>query len=71
MLFKFNSVYDPRLQMADHARPVRYEISPPPPAQAKGGPIALYVHKSQGRRGRQIDNATERFVEDTRMGVAD
>ena len=30
MLWKFNSVYDPRLQMADHARPVRYEMSPPP-----------------------------------------
>ena len=71
MLFKFNSVYDPKLQMADHARPVRYEISLPPAPRAKVDPIALYVHKSQGRRGRQIDNATERFVEDTRMGVAD
>ena len=29
MLFKFNSVYDPKLQMADHARPVRYEMSLP------------------------------------------
>ena len=25
----------------------------------------------QGRRGREIDDATERFVDDTRMGVAD
>ena len=71
MLFKFNSVYDPRLQMADHARPVRYEMSLPPEPRAKVDPIALYVHQSQGRRGRQIDNATERFVEDTRMGAAD
>jgi hopanoid C-3 methylase len=71
MLFKFNSVYDPRLQMADHARPVRYEMSLPPEPRDKVDPIAIYVHKSQGRRGRQIDNATERFVEDTRMGVAD
>ena len=71
MLFKFNSVYDPRLQMADHARPVRYEISLPPEPRAKVDPNALYIHKSQGRRGRQIDNVTERFVEDTRMGVAD
>jgi hopanoid C-3 methylase HpnR len=71
MLFKFNSVYDPRLQMADHARPVRYEISLPPEARAKVDPNTLYIHKSQGRRGRQIDNVTERFVEDTRMGVAD
>jgi hopanoid C-3 methylase HpnR len=71
MLFKFNSVYDPKLQLADHARPVRYEIAPPPPARVKVDPVTLYVHKSQGRRGRQIDNETERFVEDTRMGVAD
>src|SRR5262249_19628195 len=27
MLFRFNSVYDPKLQLADHAQPVRYEIS--------------------------------------------
>ena len=30
MLFRFNSVYDPKLQLADHAQPVRYEISLPP-----------------------------------------
>ncbi len=71
MLFKFNSVYDPKLQLADHERPVRYEISLPPEPRATIDPTTLYVHKGQGRRGREIDNATERFVEDTRMGVAD
>ena len=71
MLFKFNSVYDPKLQLADHERPVTYEISLPPAPRVKVDPIALYVHGSQGRRGREIDNATEQFVEDTRMGVAD
>ncbi len=71
MLFKFNSVYNPALQLADHARPVRYEISLPPPPRAKVDPTTLYVHTSRGRRGREIDNATERFVEDTRMGVAE
>ena len=50
---------------------MRYEISLPPEARAKVDPNALYVHKSLGRRSRQIDNVTERFVEDTRMGVAD
>ena len=30
MLWKFNSVYNPKLQLADHQQPVRYEISPPP-----------------------------------------
>jgi hypothetical protein len=33
--------------------------------------VKFYVHKSRGRRGREIDNATARFVEDTRMGGAD
>jgi hopanoid C-3 methylase HpnR len=71
MLFKFNSVYNPALQLADHTRPVRYEISPPPAPRATVDPTSLYVHTSRGRRGREIDNATERFVEDTRMGVAE
>src|SRR5260370_10897364 len=31
-LFKFNSVFDPALILADHERPVRYEIPLPPPA---------------------------------------
>jgi hopanoid C-3 methylase HpnR len=71
MLFKFNSVYDPRLQLADHERPVKYEISLPPEPQTTVAPTALYVHKAQGRHGREIDNATEQFVDDTRMGGAE
>jgi hypothetical protein len=66
MLFKFNSVYDPRLQLADHQRPVKYEISLPPEPQTRLDATTLYIHKAQGRRGREIDNATEQFVEDTR-----
>jgi hopanoid C-3 methylase HpnR len=69
MLFKFNSVYDPKLQMADHQRPVRYEMSLPPPARAKVDAASLYVHRTQGRPGREIDNATERFVDATRVGA--
>ena len=69
MLFKFNSVYNPALQLADHSRPVRYEISLPPAPQARVDPASLYVHTSRGRRGREIDNATERFVDETRMGA--
>jgi hopanoid C-3 methylase HpnR len=71
MLFKFNSVYDPKLQLADHERPVKYEISLPPEPQTRVDPTVLYVHQAQGRRGREIDNATEQFVDDTRMGVAE
>ncbi len=29
MLWRFNSVYDPKLQLADHARPVKYEMTLP------------------------------------------
>ena len=71
MLFKFNSVYDPKLQLADHERPVKYEISLPPEPRTRVDPAALYVHQAQGRRGREIDNATEQFVDNTRMGVAE
>jgi hypothetical protein len=71
MLFKFNSVYDPRLQLADHARPVTYEIALPPAPRAAVDPRTLYVHPGQGRRGRAIDGATEQFVEETRTGAGD
>jgi hopanoid C-3 methylase len=69
MLWKFNSVFDPALQLADHERPVRYELPPPPdPATTKVNPRDFYVHSAAGRRGRAIDDATEGFVEATRMG---
>lgn len=69
MLWKFNSVFNPALQLADHRRPVRYELpAPPDPAIAKARPRDLYVHSAVGRRGRAIDDATENFVEATRMG---
>jgi hypothetical protein len=71
MLFKFNSVYDPRLQLADHARAVKYEIALPPEPRTSVDPSALYVHQAQGRRGREIDQATEQFVDDTRMGITE
>ena len=71
MLFRFGSVYDPKLQLADHALPVRYEISQPPAPRARVERGALYVHQAAGRRGREIDVATERFVDETRMSAAD
>jgi hopanoid C-3 methylase HpnR len=71
MLFKFSSVYDPRLQVADHQQPVRYELSLPPAPAAAVDPSRLYVHRAQGRRGREIDVATEQFVDETRVGVAE
>ena len=63
---------DPKLQLADHAREARYKMTPPPAqAAAKINPRALYIHPPQGRKGRaSIDDASERFIEETRMGIA-
>jgi hopanoid C-3 methylase HpnR len=71
MMFKFNSVFDPALQLADHAREVRYEMRLPPPVESTLDRKTLYVHEPRGRKGRAIDDHTERFVEETRMGASD
>jgi hopanoid C-3 methylase HpnR len=68
MLWKFNSVYDPRLQLSDHQRPVAYPISLPPEPRINVDPRTLYIHPPRGRNGRTLDEATEQFVEGSRMG---
>jgi magnesium-protoporphyrin IX monomethyl ester (oxidative) cyclase len=46
MIWKFNSVYNPRRQYADHLREVRYELPPPRPHHiARRERIELYVHQ--------------------------
>ena len=60
-----------KLQLADHALPVDYQIALPPAPRAKVERGALYVHQAAGRRGREIDAATERFVDETRIGAAE
>jgi hopanoid C-3 methylase HpnR len=70
-LFHLDRVFRPELLLADHALPVAYQI--PLPQSSTAGPAAprsaLYIHPPRGRKGRAIDSATERFVEDTRMGI--
>jgi hopanoid C-3 methylase len=70
MIWKFNSVYRPDLQMADHQQPIKYEISLPPPSAPNVNRDKLYIHTSRGRSGREIDHHTEKFVDATRMGTA-
>ena len=70
MLWKFNSVYDPELQIADHNQPVKYEISLPPARTENFDRKTMYIHAAHGRTGRQIDNKMEQFVDETRMGAA-
>ena len=71
-LFSLNSVYRPELLLADHAAPVDYQMPLPPRAagEPQRGSRSLYIHALRGRKGRAIDAATERFVEETRMGAA-
>jgi hopanoid C-3 methylase HpnR len=73
MLWKFNSVYNPKLLLADHAQPVRYQMPLPPldrpiaaTADGRIDAKALYVHETQARKHRQTDEATEAFVDATR-----
>jgi hopanoid C-3 methylase HpnR len=68
-LWKFNSVFDPKLQLADHARDVHYEIRAPLKTDAK--PVhAPYIHAPGGRSRRALDANTERFVDATRASAA-
>ncbi len=70
MLWKFNSVFQPERLLADHARETRYQIALPPAPQESIDPKTLYIHQARGRKGRAIDDATERFVDETRMGAS-
>ena len=68
MLWKFNSVYNPKLQLEDHARPVKYKMSLPLSTQEKIKPAFLYIHEGKGRQGRDLSDTVEAFVNETRMG---
>lgn len=68
MLWKFNSVYNPKLQLADHQQPVTYPMALPPTPQQSPSPNLLYIHRPKGRQGRHLDDSTEQFVEVTRSG---
>lgn len=68
-LWKFHSVFNPRLQLADHARDVRYELRPPVQSDPKAG-RAPYIHAPGGRARRALDDRTENFVNATRMSAA-
>jgi hopanoid C-3 methylase HpnR len=64
MLWKFNKVYNPERQVADHQRPVKYPIRLPE-VNANIKPGELYIHKPQ-RIHRKVDRETEKFVAATR-----
>jgi hypothetical protein len=69
-MMNYKKVYNVEKMLADHARPVRYEL---PTRAEPNAPItrpALYVHAPRGRAARSIDDSTERFVEETRVGTS-
>ena len=71
----YNKTFNLDKMLGDHAQPIHYEIPLPPPrcrhcaghAKAAG----LYIHAPRGRAGRHIDDHTEQFVDQTRMGVGE
>ena len=71
MLWRFDSVYNPKLQLSDHQQPVKYEMTLPPVPKEKIDPATMYIHHNRGRHGREIDHETEAFVNETRMGLGD
>ncbi|MFD7919332.1 hopanoid C-3 methylase HpnR [Streptomyces sp. NPDC059740] len=58
MLWKFNRVYNPQRQLADHRRPVRYEL-PLPRRLDVGDRRQLYVHSKPVARGRAAGPSAE------------
>jgi hypothetical protein len=68
-MMRLNSVYRPELLLADHDRPVTYEIPLPPQHEPGATGRSLYIHAPRGRAGRAIDADTERFVDETRVSA--
>jgi magnesium-protoporphyrin IX monomethyl ester (oxidative) cyclase len=54
MLWKFNDVYHPERQYADHFRPVTYAVQPPLDETAKPTSTQLHVHASTGGPRRTV-----------------
>jgi hypothetical protein len=67
-IWKFSSVFNADLLLADHRKPVAYEIPMPPAADQRAKGKTLYILKPRGRAARATDAATEQFVDETRMG---
>ncbi len=62
-LWKFDSVFNPKLQLADHRMPVKYRMAPPPKSEPRVDAKSIYIHKPLGRSSRQLDEASESFVD--------
>jgi hopanoid C-3 methylase len=67
-LYLLDKLYRPELLLADHERPIAYEMPLPAGSLVPGQPrpAEFYIHPPRGRKSRAIDAATERFVDETR-----
>jgi hopanoid C-3 methylase len=69
-IMNYKRVYNVEKMLADHARPVRYELPTRAEANAPIARPALYIHAPRRRAARTIDGSTERFVDETRIGTS-
>ena len=70
IFWEFKNTYNTKRLLADHARPVNYEIRLPPPPVETIDPKMLYIHNARGKHGRALDEASEQFVDASRMGAS-
>jgi hopanoid C-3 methylase len=70
-LYLLDKLYRPELLLADHERPVAYEMALPAGSLATREPRwdGLYIHAPRGRKSRAIDAASEEFVDATRIAT--
>jgi hopanoid C-3 methylase len=54
MLWKFNGVYHPERQSADHSQPITYAVQPPAAGTSKPTSTQLHVHASTGSQRRTV-----------------
>ena len=67
-LFNLERVFRPEYLLADHQKRVDYQIAlPGDEGTRRQG--SLYILAPRGRKGRAIDAATERFVDETRISA--
>jgi hopanoid C-3 methylase HpnR len=69
-MMNYKKVYNLEKMLADHARPVRYELPTRAEPNAPIARSALYIHAPRGRSARSIDDSTERFVDETRVATS-
>src|SRR5215831_9336065 len=69
-IMNYKRVYNVEKMLADHVRPVRYQLPSRAEPNAPIARSALYIHAPRRRAARTIDDFTEGFVDETRVGTS-